>query len=142
MTCMFLKSNQEEVQPIALIEDENIVGEYVIDCEKERLSTKNITNYFDKQIIQKIIPYINPIYQEKLKDIEYEINNQNFDTSIQKLTVDYLNKIKEYSITDYNTMYINGIKVKQVQIQVSTQQLKDIIKKYPNLTYTTKKTIP
>lgn len=137
--CILLIPTKEQTSTVALLNNDEpnmIVNEYLINCENENIHTKNITDYIKEDSIIYIEPYINPIYQNKIENKAYEFINQNFDTNIQKFTDFYLSKIKEYSNSDYNQMYINGIKLNKIKAYLSKQELQQLIKKYPKLTYT------
>ncbi len=88
---------------------------YLLSEFKPEITTKNIKKYFSNNTYE-IIPYINPIYKNK---IYYEFNkyivNNNLDEVLENYIYDYDNILEKYTINNDKTNYqINGYPIDSI----------------------------
>lgn len=102
-------------------DDYDIYMTYMI--EMEYLDTSNFNEYFRNMSVLAITPYINPVYENKLR-ITY------FDDDIDGLRKYYIKKLKEkgYYI-EANKYLIMPIRIKEVMIYSSMNEIIEKINK-------------
>lgn len=88
---------------------------YLLSEFKPEITTKNIKKYFSNNTYE-IIPYINPIYKNK---IYYEFNkyivNNNLEEVLENYIYDYDNILEKYTINNDKTNYqINGYPIDSI----------------------------
>ena len=101
----------------------------VYRIEVNDINTNNIAHYFNQYTILSIIPNINPIYEKAINIKEYQFdNNKTIGLNIKEFSDIYINVLKEnaFNIEASKCMY-DGIKIKQLKIYVTNNQLNKIL---------------
>ena len=115
------KINNEKIKPVSIntltnfsMEDYNV---FYLDLSESNITTKNIGKYFKNVDIISIIPYVNPIYKDKI-DLKYNfVNNVSLRKNINDFINYYKNSIKNKGYLD-NLDYIDidGIKINEISV--------------------------
>lgn len=99
-----------------LIEQEK---QYLLTNFNPKINTKNINEYIKQENIKEIIPYINPIYKEKIKhEFSTYINDNTLNNLLEKFIYDYSNILEKYTIKKDNIYYqINGYPIESIIVK-------------------------
>lgn len=100
------------------------VEKYLIEKEKQylltnfdpKINTNNINKYIKQEDIKEIIPYINPLYKEKIKhEFNKYINDNMLNNALENYIYDYNNILEKYTIKKDNINYqINGYPIESI----------------------------
>ena len=113
-------------------------GQIYLIFENNILNTNNFEEYFKDIKVLKVYPYINPIYEKRIKaNYSFIHNNHNYDLEILKKN--YINKLRKNGlISEANEYEVNGIIIKKVLIESNLNDVQEIIRN-DNVKYTFKK---
>lgn len=107
--------------------DNDIYMTYYI--EMENLNTNNFNNYFSKIEVVALVPYVNPIYEDKLNIIYFYKNIEDFKKSYLRIL-----KEKGYYI-EANKYLLKPIRINKVIVYSSINAIYDSVN-YNNENYT------
>lgn len=137
-------NKKKEVQLVYLDQEtqDNYSAEYDIfylDFRNSNLTSNNFLKYFNKDItVIKVYPYINPIYKNKLdkRMHSYDFSTSNLNTNLVNLNDFYINMLKKNGTsTEYENVYLMGVKIDMVKIYANYIDVYQIIKKDKNIKF-------
>ena len=112
------------------ITNDNEYKEIYLFFENDILNTNNFEEYLKRVKIIKIYPYINPIYENKIKpNYSYSFNYKNHSYNLEKFKNDYIKKLTTIGLmNEVNEIQIKGITIKKVLVYSNLEELNELIK--------------
>jgi len=129
--------NKNKIQTVFSVDTEYEI--YYLDFRKVNLNTNNFNDYFNNNNMDiiKIEPYVNPIYKDKIKNLNYLFDYYSNESNIKKFKERYLKEIKNNNyIDDYNKYLINGIKIEMVKVYSNYKEILELISLNNKIKYT------
>lgn len=98
--------------------------------DTDNINTNNISKYFNQYTILSITPDINPIYKKAININTYRFdNNKTIKTNVKEFSDIYIDILKDLALdSEVQKCFYNGIKIKQVEVYITNNQLNEILK--------------
>lgn len=120
--------------PIFKLDDYNV---FYLDLEDEDINTLNLNKYIthDMEIIS-IIPYVNPIYKDKIGNLKYNFSTVSYQNNINNFTKYYKDTINNSGYLDnLSEVDVNGIKINEIEVYTKGSNIVDLIYQKPKIKY-------
>lgn len=134
--------NVMEYENNSLLDNPTISKDYYLLFDNYKLDTKNFVEVlsnlikFDARIIA-VYPYINPMYQSLLKEIN-KINYTTFslDKGITKMYETYMSELEGHGLTDeIDKVLVNGIRIRMIKANVNNEVLYNFLRNHIGVKY-------
>jgi hypothetical protein len=120
----------------------NELNDFYVLFDSYKLDSKNfvlVLSFFDDYDykITEIYPYINPMYNQLLSEIEtMSYNHFNLGDGIADIYNRYMKKLEEYRLSDeIDKVLVNGVRIRMIKINITNDIMASFIKKYPGVKY-------
>lgn len=110
--------------------------------DKFKLDSKNfvkVLSFFDdyNYKIKVVYPYINPLHESTLKNIQQiNYNYNSLNAGIAGIYQKYMNELERLRLTDeIDKVYVNGIRIRMIKIEVDNEVLVKFIRQNNGVKY-------
>lgn len=136
-----INHKNEKVEEVSLnektvfnIDEYNV---FKLNLEEENITTLNLGNIITKDMnIISIIPYVNPLYIDKIDPIKYKYENMSLKKNMAKLTNYYIDYIKDKGIVDdLNYIKVDGLKIIELEVYARGSDIVNMAYNYRKIKY-------